>query len=1580
MSWLISDDSGSSTAHLNSFDSEKYYSKDSWRLTKNIAFVPPESQKFQTERDLDGFLVTDKDFGFDKKYNGFAIKTSYKPESKTVEGEDLYDSESYNVKTPTTFTKTFTTSVSGLMKQEEWVVSGKVYKGDQFSYTAECKVKFQLSVRDEYSWWGSADDDCYFIVNNGSKQFFNNTTTVELSRGDTIYIASTDSDYSVEYTASFYPLSFYHNKRGISGWESWVKSSTNAPDINIWAPGYIAGDTENGNAVNRYFSLNVTMNNFDLSCDIIAAVYVGGILNNYVSIPKNIENSASTNVYASRDSVPSLLGKIPLQKGDALVTLYVRKDDGVAPKTFIEDELYQLMKRYPSSTESYYVGSLGGGGTNSTSGYTSGFNGYDTSYTLSGPSYTRDKSGYTVSSKSVDVLMKPRFNSIPFTDCSLVKTGRTPPNSNYSYVAPNVKHYKSGFFTVTKEGVVALKGHLHGQRFSTSYDSVQYVSQSITVYKNGNVVYSNASTDYSDKSFDISSNIDVNAGDLIAVSFSGTFFEDTYYQLNYDYDICEKNYLTGPNEGRVYQNIKSKSSYSSTNSDGYDFAFVANSSGTLTASDMYIFINGEKVSSGATVQKGDLVLARINQKSPSYELDNSLGSFTNGEGHYEPVYFTWWFIKVQIGQNWIWDRLEKFEFNFSGSAKIIGYTWNESWEHYVSCIIVEARRWIDDNDLGEDAPFPLAVIDDDNDQDKIDKIFNVLNDNAIYVDLWLDVKNIDKMYDNDNLINHIKAFALNAPVKLKDGVFENKLATQVRIKDATGGVNSFRNDYEAKIGQLELVNISGDWSEAFKGAVTTSAKIGQFTTNELTSAKDMFRGCEIRYQWHLDEDKLKTFFNDTYEKWQDGEYDFRSAFVGCPYSGTIPEKFMSAEDQFACNWDPAILIQKVASQYDIAKTPLTNYYYAGGSAMSDAPSTFVKHSNTIHKLKLISHQYDESTGAGLVYLDDKLLFSHNSRGHCICVLDCQTLAIKFKKTADTYGTPASADSIWTEAINAAGSNDIVFALSMDATSCTGSVRSSIASCGGQSSGTWSQIRYAHTFIGKKGMSSNTCYENWTSGGSYSTLEAQFDETRGLIHKYWTQSFMANILNPVFESRNDFTYEHSRQFPVVEVPEGIFYYWSIVFQNIKDVYDYSLFKCTKNNIANFTLSVLTSGIESQVNPNSETSIKQALDAYSFDELSLHLGKLKNTTNKNITISGMFSGVSQLHCVDCDFIDITDMSNAFEDNDNLEFVEANLDGVEVAEHTFENCDKLKYINAQSKTCYDTTAMCKDCVSLEEYDLIGMVALQDATSMFENCPSLKTEMFTKPTRLPTTLQVAKRMFAKCNISEISGNWVPPNSYTSYRNQDENGIGNLEDDWVNETTKEGWSFPEKLYSAYQMFAENPITKISNLKFNPNANNSWIFQDCHDLTTIKYSFLDVDTYEYGKYTGMFDGCSLKKENVIWLPISISSKFDLKGLGFMVGSGNELPTYWIVDDHWCEVDHSGFVEYQHIRRPAYLDVYRKNYDKDVIIKFWSHPHIHSAEMRGYNELHDTKVYYDPETMSGGTTINYNEWLKGKQTK
>ena len=504
--------------------------------------------------------------------------------------------------------------------------------------------------------------------------------------------------------------------------------------------------------------------------------------------------------------------------------------------------------------------------------------------------------------------------------------------------------------------------------------------------------------------------------------------------------------------------------------------------------------------------------------------------------------------------------------------------------------------------------------------------------------------------------------------------------------------------------------------------------------------------------------------------------------------------------------------------------------------------------------------------------------------------------------------------------------------------------------------------------------------NWDPATLIQKVASTYDVSILPLTNYYFAGVQAlSESSPIYEK--DGQDAHFSNYPNIIIPEDNFWKWGPVFAQIKDCYDCALFSITENNKANFNIDVYTSGDERQVNYNYDTSFRKAVEANAFDNLILHLRKVENVTSKSVSIEGMFKDTKNLHCVG-EIKNIQDITSAFNGCSNITEISHNLNNVEIADYAFKNCHSLTKAYVFSNSCYTAMHMFENCDSITDFNIKEMTALIDATSMFEGCTAIKTEYFTKATEIPETLQVTRRMFAKCSISEISGNWVPPNSYTSYRNQDENDMGNLEDDWVNETTKEGWSFPRDLYDADQMFTENPITKISNLKFNPNANNSWIFSGCQNLTTMQYSFLDIDTFASEKHTGMFDRCSLKKENVIWLPISISSDFELSKLGFSTNGSadNEKITYWIVDDHWCEVDHSGFVEYQHIRRPAYLDVYRKNYDKDIIIKFWSHPHIHSAEMRGYNELHDTKVYYDPETLQGGATINYNEWLKGKQTK
>ena len=1566
MSWLISDSSNTnSTGHLSTYDSSLYYNQDSWRLCKNIMWVGPESQKWQQSFDLDSFYSTDKDFGFNKKFNGFTFNTSAEmPSISQAQGSLPDNVESYkNISGPVTLSKDFTATQKFYKKVEYKYgdVTTHTSSDKHISFTAYCSGSIIADVDDDYD---DDSDDCYFyILKNGSV-----AASTDADNGDKMEVNYAEGDViefkAVDYSGhspssditSYNPhievtwknrsreshISYYNQAYTTNGWDKNVCLAQNNPIIDLLR--CLRTTAENGSMTMKYST--------DSTIKTYYGAYVGGILaTSFVS--ETVGTDLSFDVSWSNVAV------------DSEIIFYCRPYfDGTAPKKYLEDEVAWVMSYCNKNAITYWSTNMSiGGGTSYKYATSNKTDSLGEEVTLSDVQ-TRYLSSYSLTDATSSKSTLPKINGLPYKGTTVHKPSYS---SSSDFISPNQHHRKSGHFVVTKDGTVSVKCALQSlTAYINSYDNYQQINPTVTIKKNGNVVASYSNLNET-KSY--TTNIAVSAGDLIDVTVGGIFTQNSYYELDYDYEVTDKCYLTGDKDETSFTMYKS--GYNSSNTPAYDMAFIVSESGSLewsyndvrsgTTSSrddgiLNIFVNGERqvradndnASSSGSIQLsiGDVVLIRYCTYSCSVGDKDSYAYVERG-----------------------WDTPGgQCTISFSGETVPVAFNHTLSWREYCKLIIAEARLWVDDNSL-TDYALPVAIIDDAGDLERTHQFFTELSNSKLYVDLWA---NTDILPDlNTNYIKCFSADMKSSPVTT--ALFKGKSITQVRIKDATGGIRAFKNTTK-KIDSLELVGISGDWTEAFRNSVSPDVSIGKFTTSRLTSAKDMFRGCEIRGTWKLDEDKLKAFFNDTYNKWVAGEYNFRSAFVGSYHSGTVPESFMSAENQFACNWDPATIIQKVASTYDVSKLPLTCYYFAGVSAITSAYSNYLEYSKTVHTIKLVSRQFDESAAAAYIYIDDKAVKGWGSRGHFIGVIDCKTMQFKYEGSADTYETPESADEVWTAAINAAGPNDIIVAVSYDATSVTSSARSSINSCGGDGS-TWTSARIAHTFIGKKGLASGQGYEGTASGSNYSTISAKFDEDRGLVHRHWAteQTFG---LSPIYEK--DVQDAHFGNYLNIIIPEDNFWKWGSVFAQVKDCYDCALFSITENNKANFNVDVYTSGDERQVNYNYDTSFKKAVEANAFDNLILHLRKVENATNKSISIEGMFKDIQNLHCVG-EIKNIQDITSAFEGCSNIVEVNPNLNNVEIADYAFKDCHSLTKAYVFSNSCYTAMHMFENCDNITDFDIKGMTALLDATSMFEGCTAIKTKYFTKVTEIPETLQIAKRMFAKCKITEISGNWVPPNSYTSYRNQDENGLGNMEDDFINETTKDGWSFPKDLYSAYQMFAENPITKISNLKFT-NANNSWIFQNCHDLTTIKYSFLDVDAYENDKCTGMFDGCSLKKENVIWLPISISSDFDLDNLGFIDGSGNEKITYWIVDDHWCEVDHSGFIEYQHIRRPAYLDVYRKNYDENVIIKFWSHPHIHSAENRGYNELHDTKVYYDPETLQGGATINYNEWLKGKQTK
>lgn len=1559
MSWLVPDSASyNDTGHFSTYNGDLYYNEDSWRLAKNMCWTNIPLQKWQQSLDLNSFYSTDLDFGFSKKFNGFTFKTSDEMPTLSQEQSSLpTGTESYkSISGPVTFSKDFT-ATQKLYKKVETLYGAKVKRkvSGNFSFTANCDGEVSVSfydnrtVNDTYAYLlknGDIEDEC--DSDNGTSTLV--TSYVEGDKVEfrvVLYAGHSPTNAAVDVgftaTASYDVLEeethiSYYNKAYTASADAFsinVGLAQNSPIIRLWR--CLRTVSKSGSLTMKYTPDSTTKTYY--------AAYVGGVLStSFVS--ETVGTDLTFEVNWSNIAV------------GAEIIFYCRPYfDGTAPKQYLEDEVDWVMNYCNKNGITSWLTNMDvGGGTSYKYATATKTDELGEIVTLS-CTQTRTRSGYNLTDTTSAITILPKINGLPYKGTTL----HTPSYSSSSdFISPNEQHRKSGHFVVVEDGTVSVKCTLQSLLATiNSYDGYQSINPTITIKKNDTQV---ASYSNFNKTESYTASFSVSAGDLVSVDVSGIFTQNSYYELDYDGEVVDKCYLTGDKDETGFTVYKDN--YNSSYSPAYDMAFIAKTGGTLywsfgdvrnpptsSSSDgiLNIFVNGERrvrvdrdnsINDSLSLSAGDVVLIRY-------------CSFTCSVGNKDNYEY------VERG----WDTPGGLlNFSYSGETTSIASNHTLSWKEYCKLILAEARLWIDDNSL-TDYALPIAIIDDAEDFKRLSQFYTELSNSKLYVDLWVNADNLSSL--NASYVKCFNADMKDSPIPTDK--FEGASVSQVRIKDATSGTNAFA-DFNKTIKQLELVDISGNWDYAFRNSTIDKLDFGTFRTKGLTSAYCMFKDCDLHY---LTEDVIKTFFNDTYDKWYKGYISFRSAFIGSINSGTVPEAYMTVEDQYDCNWDPTTLIQNVVSTYDVNTLPL-GYHFYGHPNYTDASRLFLSNSSTVHTVKVVARHYNETTDqAAQIYIDGNLLKSNGRRGHFICVIDCKTKAIKFEKQVDTCGKPTSADSVWAEAVDLAGDNDIIVATSWDATSLTQAARDIIDSAGGTSSiGIWTQQRIAHAFIGKKGVGVNNGFEMTQSGSEYSVIEASFDENRGLIHQDWKASSTFG-LSPVYEKESG--QDHFDDYPNIIVPEEDFWKWGPVFSQIKDCYDYAGFKYTSNSEANFSIEVLTSGDEKQVNPNYETSLGKAVEASTFDNLILHLRKVENTTDKSISIEGMFKNIRNLHCVG-EIKNIQDITSAFEGCDNIIEVSPNLNNVEIADYAFKNCDSLKTITVFSNSCFSAMHMFEDCDILEDFDISGMTSLIDGTSMFENCVGLKTD-FTKPSKLPNNLQIARKMFAGCNVKEISGTWIPPNTYTSYRNQYENGLGNMEDEWTKEMplSKEGWTFPEQLSDAYMMFKGNPITKISNLEFNPNVNNSWIFQDCKNLIIIKDSYLNIDTFDDAKYTGMFDGCSLKKENVLWLPISISSKFDLKQTGITYDS-NEKPIQYLVDDHWCEVDNSGFVEYQHIRRPKYLQVYKDNGYDDILIKFWSHPHIHSAEMRGYNELHDTKVYYDPESLHGGL-IDYNKWLR-----
>lgn len=778
--------------------------------------------------------------------------------------------------------------------------------------------------------------------------------------------------------------------------------------------------------------------------------------------------------------------------------------------------------------------------------------------------------------------------------------------------------------------------------------------------------------------------------------------------------------------------------------------------------------------------------------------------------------------------------------------------------------------------------------------------------------------------------------------------------SEITITQTGNNMSKFDNvcyNSSVSIVNLTFANNDVELTRAFyncENLTTLNINRPDSATGTITDATEAFYNCFNLVTSH---DIIKNFFKLEYNNWLNKQDGFRTAFMNCPYNGTVLDKYMSYQDQKALNFNPTDLMFNVLSKS-------SNAMDAGYENLHHEVKVWDNYINR-HTVKVVSHQFNENSAYSYIEVDGTRLLDNNSRGTRICVLDTTTKKLKYNDWTDTHSfelkqTPLI--NIWNAAYEAASYKDLIIILTYDSCGFTQDVVDAAQGCGASDLlKVWTKQRYAYTFVGKKGLGKGNGFDAFGEKETFAEVSANFDNN-GLICDTWTD----NNPNPIFAKRSYPNSQHLSQNYVLEAPVNEFWRWNLLFKNIKSLYDSCAFNVLSDEIPNYTLSIITNGTDEQVNPNSALLFNRQYKEAGATDFIYHLAQVKNSTRTKASISGMFSGIEDIHCVECDFVDIDDISRLFSGCSSIEYVKSNMNGVTNASRAFENCSNLQSMNIVSDTITDGSYMFSGCEKLAEYDINNMTALRDATSMFDGCHSITGKFYEAKTYIPNSIEIARRMFADCGITEIEGDWLPPNSSYNMQNYTETEFSHITKDWENNLVKEdGWTFPDNLIDAYQMFAGNPITRVSFLETSKTANNSYLFQNCNQLTDYVYSFLNIDTSLENKYTGIFDGCTLSAENRIWLPASIKSNFNLKATDVATEPNHKPIEFW-VDDHWCEVDDSGFIDYQHIRRKAYQDVYLKNY-KDIILKYWSHIHIHSAEMRGYNEIHDAKVWYDPNS-------------------
>lgn len=751
---------------------------------------------------------------------------------------------------------------------------------------------------------------------------------------------------------------------------------------------------------------------------------------------------------------------------------------------------------------------------------------------------------------------------------------------------------------------------------------------------------------------------------------------------------------------------------------------------------------------------------------------------------------------------------------------------------------------------------------------------------------------------------------------------------------------------------------------AFKNCVLLSNLNVNYTGSLNGSSIDnMFYGCHKAITSH---NVIKNFYGDAYNSlWVAGEN--RTVFMNCPFNGTVLDSYMSYAQQKAAKFDPALLMQAVMKSQSISYDPGWENVNHVKHIWTDYKDDVLALGDT-HTLKAVATQKSYGTDASVIYIDGTALFSNaNVKGIYIVIINPKNPnALEYTTSFDSATTTSNFSDLYDKLQDSISLKNMLEIITTQMKAKNMTDRMIILISHETYTLSKEDSSYLNTMFGSsipaKTDSTNKAFVIITKLNDDSIVEAGPASGTNIVvasRKFISSGFITSdtvddqlngIYSPSYKS-DSFSSAYN-QYCKLEMPGEAtsFWKWKYLFENLTSLFNSCSFPETTED---FAVSLLTDGSESEINSNSSTSFSKMANTYGRT-FEYHIGNLEST--KSFDASYMFKDMQSIEDIDLTLSNVEDASLMFA-NTGVQNATIRASGTLVADSMFKDCTSLQSATITSDTITSAAHMFENDTSLKTVGVYGMTALKDMSSMFKNtagAPLFASDDW-KNIKLPDTVEVASYAFENAGITKISGNWVEPNESLTNQNWTMyNGVPVR--DWEDTISIDGWSFPKSLVSAEYMFKGNPLTKVENLQVYPTMNCSYLFADADSISVdFNKVWLNVDTYTKNKYLGIFSGTTVYGSSRIWLPIDISSSFDLNYTNVM---DNNLYKFY-VNDGWASVDKAEFNESQKERRSIYLAALKagtSEHSDDIYLDWYSNIHIHTATYQGYNELHDAKAF------------------------